>query len=189
MGNPPRSRKRVRPPCRAPDGSAFTKCDECGGSVAVALMDMHECNMKKGTVKKLKENPKPSIPKKDNVSEQPGSPFVYFVESYSKSFKGRDLIEISREACEKWKKMSTTERWPYIAEARKVENAYLKLIHEEEIQSLSQEGDDEADSAKCTQEYDDYDDSEDEEPFNVWNCKWCPNAQSCFCYVDNNFFG
>lgn len=184
MPNPPRTRKRVRPPCRAADGSAFMKCDECGVSVAVALMDMHECNAKKD-VKKLKGNSKPLISKENNIPEQPRSPFVFFMESYSKSCKDRTLVEISREAYEKWKNMSTEERWPYVLESRKVENAYLYAIHQEEIR-LSQEGDDEADSAKCTQ-YDGYDYSEDEEPFNEWTCTRCPNARSCFCF-ENIYF-
>ncbi|XP_056698104.1 receptor-like protein 53 [Spinacia oleracea] len=41
----------------------------------------------------------------------------------------------------------------------------LKLSKNQISEWCMQEGDDEADSAKCTQEYDDYDDSEDEEPF------------------------
>ncbi|XP_021768976.1 high mobility group B protein 7-like isoform X2 [Chenopodium quinoa] len=192
MPNPLRSRKRVRPPRRAADGSAFMNCDDCGGSVPVALMDMHECNVKKNVKKKLKENPKPLIiPKTNNISQQPGSPFVFFMESYAKSCKGRPLIEINREAFEKWKKMSTKEQWPYVCESRKVENAYLNVIHQEEIQ-LSQEGDDEADSAKCNKNggyvnYDDYCSEDEEEPFNVWSCKRCPNALSCFCF-DNIYF-
>uniref|UniRef100_A0A803NBW2 Uncharacterized protein n=1 Tax=Chenopodium quinoa TaxID=63459 RepID=A0A803NBW2_CHEQI len=71
--------------------------------------------------------------------------------------------------------MSTKEQWPYVCESQKVENAYLNVIHQEEIQ-LSQEGDDEADSAKCNKNggyvnYDDYCSEDEEEPFNVWNCK------------------
>ncbi|CAO2825781.1 unnamed protein product [Amaranthus hypochondriacus] len=153
------TRKRVRafryapPPLRAPDGSAFMKCEECGVSVAIALMDMHDCKRQKD-VKKFKGKSKPSIPEipKNNViSEQPRSPFMFFMESYSNSCKsGRSSIEVNREAVEEWKKMSTKERWPYILQAQKVDKAYMNILRQEEIQ-LSQEGDDGADSAKGTQ--------------------------------------
>ncbi|KAL9229978.1 hypothetical protein vseg_005382 [Gypsophila vaccaria] len=55
--NPPKSRKRVEADTpssssssllslkRAKDGSAFTRCEECNASVAVALIDMHSCSL------------------------------------------------------------------------------------------------------------------------------------------------
>ncbi|KAK4277749.1 hypothetical protein QN277_015698 [Acacia crassicarpa] len=43
-----RNRKRVCAFHRAPDGSAFEKCEICGKSVAIALADMHECERKMG---------------------------------------------------------------------------------------------------------------------------------------------
>ncbi|XP_074316179.1 high mobility group B protein 7 [Silene latifolia] len=58
--NPPKSRKRVEADTpnssaaaaaaavslkRAKDGSAFTRCEECKSSVAVALIDMHDCSL------------------------------------------------------------------------------------------------------------------------------------------------
>ncbi|KAF9595556.1 hypothetical protein IFM89_000693 [Coptis chinensis] len=56
MANLPRTRKRVFGLLRAPDGSAFQHCDVCGISVAVALYDMHECNLK--SREKFRENQK-----------------------------------------------------------------------------------------------------------------------------------
>ncbi|KAL2896523.1 High mobility group B protein 7 [Bienertia sinuspersici] len=103
------TRKRVRAfnntPRRAPDGSAFIKCDECGVSVAVALMDMHDCKVKKDVKKFKGRDLKPLIPENVSDDEQPRSPFMFFMESYSKSCEGKTLVEINREACEIWKKM------------------------------------------------------------------------------------
>ncbi|KAL2897121.1 HMG1/2-like protein [Bienertia sinuspersici] len=73
----------------------------------------------------------------------------FFRESYSKSCEGKTLVEINREACEIWKKMPAKEQWPYILQAQKVDKAYSKLLHKEEIR-LSQEEDDEVDSGKVT---------------------------------------
>ncbi|XP_057523312.1 high mobility group B protein 3-like [Amaranthus tricolor] len=180
------TRKRVRafryapPPLRAPDGSAFMNCEKCGVSVAIALMDMHDCKRKKD-VKKFKGNSKPSIPEKILISEQPRSPFMFFMESYSKSCKsGQNSIEVNREAVEKWKKMSTKERWPYILQAQKVDMVYMNILRQEEIQ-LSQDGDDEADSAKGTQYGSEYSDDYDSEESEGWNNLRCQLHKSCFC--------
>ncbi|KAK9699961.1 hypothetical protein RND81_08G207100 [Saponaria officinalis] len=173
MANQPRSRKRVRALCRAPDGSAFQKCDECGVSVAVALMDMHECNMKMKNVKRLKENINvDNVVKKKVLIEEPRSPFIFFMESYGKICETRDLVEINNEAFQKWKNMSQKEQWPYILQAQKVEKAYVKALHQE-INEMSQEEDDEADSAtvgKFVQHYEDYDNSDCSHSWD--SCDW-----------------
>ncbi|KAL9231475.1 hypothetical protein vseg_006701 [Gypsophila vaccaria] len=175
MGNQPRSRKRVRALCRAPDGSAFQKCDECGVSVAVALMDIHECKMMKTvktSVKRFKGNVNVNVVKKSIVCEEPRSPFLFFLESYAKTCDARDLVQINNEAFQKWKNMPRKEQWPYILQAQKVEKDYLRAIHQE-INELSQEEDDEADSAavgKFAQHYEDFDNSECSHSWD--SCDW-----------------
>ncbi|KMT18895.1 hypothetical protein BVRB_2g029960 [Beta vulgaris subsp. vulgaris] len=181
MANPPRTRKRVRVPRRAPDGSAFAKCDGCGISVAVALMDMHECNVKKDVKKFKGVDSKPSINENNNISEQPRSPFMFFMETYSETCKDRALIEINRETVEKWKKMTSEEKLPYVIKARKVDEAYSRVLHQEEIK-LSQEGDDEAESANSYKHYNRYENSEDHDPEDEgWNNLSCKLHEDCLC--------
>ncbi|KAF9661308.1 hypothetical protein SADUNF_Sadunf19G0054600 [Salix dunnii] len=80
MGNPPRTRKRVRGIRRAPDGSAFENCNSCGVLVAIALADLHECEA--GTKKNVKRfkglNGKQNVVQQ-SFCEQPRSPFRLFM--------------------------------------------------------------------------------------------------------------
>ncbi|KAJ8442659.1 hypothetical protein Cgig2_003703 [Carnegiea gigantea] len=138
MANPQRNRKRVRALRRAPDGSAFQN-DECGSSVPVALMDMHECQGTKDVKKDVRIMGKcePPVVKQMSPSDEPRSAFQFFLESYMKSRNDEDLVEVNREAFDKWKKMSDKEQWPYIQQAEKVERAYMKVIREE-VNHMSQ---------------------------------------------------
>ncbi|XP_074310279.1 high mobility group B protein 7 [Silene latifolia] len=171
-----RTQKRVRALRRAPDGSGFQNCDECGVSVPVALMDMHNCKAKRD-LKRLKRKTNNIFCKEKLVYEEPRSPFLFFMESYAETCKAHDLVEINREAFEKWKNMSTKEQWPFILHAQKVENVYLKLLHQE-MNEMSQEEDDEADSAlvgKVALQFEDYENSDSSECCDT--CDWpltCP---------------
>ncbi|GLT88539.1 hypothetical protein SLE2022_065590 [Rubroshorea leprosula] len=147
MAIPPRTRKRVHAIRRAPDGSAFEKCDRCGVTVAIALADMHQCRTDNKNVKRFKGI---SQGQDQNVTkriypDQPRSAFRFFMESFEGRKKG-NLIYIDRKGFETWKKMSKEERRPYITQAEKVNSAYLKGLNEELIY-YPQVDDDGADSA------------------------------------------
>ncbi|KAF2296415.1 hypothetical protein GH714_037829 [Hevea brasiliensis] len=146
MANPPRIRKRVHAVRRAPDGSAFEKCDNCGASVPIALADMHECEAQpKTAVKRFKGlNGKQNIVERC-YSDQPRSPFRIFMEDFMNTCKKRKLIDIDRKGFEIWRNMSKEERQPYVNNATKVNLAYLKSLIQEVHDSS--EVDEEADSA------------------------------------------
>lgn len=106
MSNRPRTRKRVHAIAdgirRGPDGSAFQKwyyspfisvsvspvqchlmgsniCSHgCGVSVAIALVDMHDCALK-GDVKRFKGQNGVEIPMKQTCSGEPRSSFSFFM--------------------------------------------------------------------------------------------------------------
>ncbi|KAJ9175976.1 hypothetical protein P3X46_014471 [Hevea brasiliensis] len=158
MANPPRIRKRVHAVRRAPDGSAFEKCDNCGASVPIALADMHECEAQpKTAVKRFKGlNGKQNIVERC-YSDQPRSPFRIFMEDFMNTCKKRKLIDIDRKGFEIWRNMSKEERQPYVNNATKVNLAYLKSLIQEVHDSS--EVDEEADSAmvgKFDPFYEDY---------------------------------
>ncbi|KAI3870777.1 hypothetical protein MKX03_006761 [Papaver bracteatum] len=161
MANLLRNRKRVFPLCRAPDGSAFQKCDLCGVSVAIAIYDMHECKLKQGRKGGKKRNKKwESFSKDDDqrkavkceddgnnddggkgFSDQPRSAFCFFIESLQMG----NFFDADRKGFEKWKCMSFKERSPFVIEAEKVNLAYESiLLKEVQVEPLM---DDEADSA------------------------------------------
>ncbi|KAK9691469.1 hypothetical protein RND81_09G198700 [Saponaria officinalis] len=89
--NPPKSRKRVEADTpssssslslkRAKDGSAFTRCEECKSSVAVALIDMHDCSLDAKikmsldatVVEKPAEVKKKAAPRKKSASSEGAS--------------------------------------------------------------------------------------------------------------------
>ncbi|KAJ3682896.1 hypothetical protein LUZ60_013123 [Juncus effusus] len=150
MGN--RVRKRVYafyPPLRAPDGSAFIKCELCCGSVLIALADMHDC--KEFDAKKIRklenrfnefqeksdEKKMLVIPRKldEDLSmdfhDQPRSPFCFFMEEFSKNCEGDILIEVYQRGFEAWKNMSIEERIPYEIRAEETDAAYQLKISEE----------------------------------------------------------
>ncbi|XP_021904190.1 high mobility group B protein 7 [Carica papaya] len=143
---PPRTRKRVHAVPRGPDGSAFEKCDRCGVMVPIALADMHDCEGKKmKEVKRFKGiSGKPKAIEQSSYSEQPRSPFRFFVEKFMESCKLADSINIDIEAFETWKNMSEEERLPYVLQSKKVSSAYEKALIEE-VKDMFKV-DDEADS-------------------------------------------
>ncbi|OAY46359.1 high mobility group B protein 7 [Manihot esculenta] len=146
MANPPRTRKRVHAVRRAPDGSAFEKCENCGVLAAIALADMHECEAEpKKAVKRFKGlNGKQNIVEGCN-SDQPRSPFRFFMEDFMNTCKKGKLIEIDQKGFEIWKNMSKEERQPYVNKAQKVNSAYVKSLIQEV--DYSSEVDEEVDSA------------------------------------------
>ncbi|OMO83211.1 HAD-superfamily hydrolase, subfamily IA, variant 3 [Corchorus capsularis] len=152
MANNPRTRKRVHATIvrRAPDGSAFKNCDNCGETVAIALADMHECENKKKELKRFKgvsgtQNlAQPEYP----VQWQPRSAFNIFMEGFMSTNKGGNLIDIDRKGFETWKCMSEKERQPYVTQAEEKNSFYSKLADlEKYIYIIPKKEDDEADSA------------------------------------------
>ncbi|MCL7040985.1 hypothetical protein MKW94_024252 [Papaver nudicaule] len=170
MANLVRNRKRVFPLRRAPDGSAFLKCDLCGVSVAIAIYDMHECKKLKQARKGGKQrcesfsgdDQRKALKCEDgsnngekSFSDQPRSAFCFFMESLQKG----NFIHVDRNGFEKWKCMSDKERSPFVLEAEKVNSAYENiLLKEVQIEPLM---DDEADSAKVNKFDWDVDESDD----------------------------
>ncbi|XP_040996375.1 high mobility group B protein 7 [Juglans microcarpa x Juglans regia] len=159
MANPPRNRKRVRAFRRAPDGSAYRKCNSCGVSVAIALADLHECETKKVVVQRFRGVSERQNVVKPTFGDQPRSPFRVFMESFVKTCKTINVISIDQNGLDTWKNMSKEERKPYIIEAERVNHSYGKALLEE-VDNL-QEVNDEADSAmvgKFDQFYEGYED-------------------------------
>ncbi|KAH9602566.1 hypothetical protein KSS87_011408 [Heliosperma pusillum] len=184
-----RTRKRVGALRRAPDGSGFLNCDECRVSVPVALMDMHNCKVKKD-LKRFKGKTKTMFCKDKLVYEEPRSPFLFFMESYAKTCRAQDLVEINRQAFQIWKNMSTKEQWPFVLHAQKVDNVYLNLLHQE-MNDMSQGEDDEADSAlvgKVALQFEDYDNSDGSECWDTCDCRSSTIA-ACFDEVKDKIQG
>ncbi|XP_071718918.1 uncharacterized protein [Rutidosis leptorrhynchoides] len=136
-----KGRKRISALRRAPDGSAFQFCEKCGVSVAVALVDMHECDSK--NIKKLKGDSQ----LEQRFRDQPRSEFRFFMESFALNCNMDDLLEIDRKGFETWKNMSSEEKLKYKLQAKKVNNAYYQQLMEEEDQMVSRT-DEDGDSAK-----------------------------------------
>ncbi|KAL5569610.1 hypothetical protein UlMin_026185 [Ulmus minor] len=131
MANPPRTRKRVRAIPRAPDGSAFQKCHKCGVSVAIAWVDMHECEPAKD-VKRFKGICKRGNVQEESFSKQPRSPFCLFMEQFKTTCESGNSIDIDRKGFAAWKNMSNEAREPYVTKAKRVNLAYQKTLLEEE---------------------------------------------------------
>ncbi|CAN6565312.1 unnamed protein product [Malus baccata var. baccata] len=128
MGNPRRTRKRVRAIRRAPDGSVFQKCNSCGASVPIALAGMHECEFNEN-VKRFRGV---SVDvKKQSIWDQLviRAPFHFFLKEFTKTSKAGNWVAINREGFEAWKN----------------DKAYQKALLEEENDKFKV--DDEADSA------------------------------------------
>ncbi|KAM1020338.1 hypothetical protein ACFX13_042323 [Malus domestica] len=144
MGNPRRTRKRVRAIRRAPDGSVFQKCNSCGASVPIALAGMHECEFN-DNVKRFRGV---SVDvKKQSIWDQLviRAPCHFFLKELTKTSKAGNWVAINREGFEAWKNKSDKERQPYVAEAEKIDKACLKALLEEANDKFKV--DDEADSA------------------------------------------
>ncbi|KAL4556951.1 hypothetical protein LXL04_035120 [Taraxacum kok-saghyz] len=145
-----RTRKRVNALRRAPDGSAFQTCESCGVSVAIVLLDMHDCESKKDVKRSKGETAEHLIWEEveQRFQDQPRSEFRFFMESFGKNSGTKNLFEIERKGFAKWKNMSSQEKLPYELEAKKVNDAYFqKLLKESEDQMFSCV-DEEADSAE-----------------------------------------
>ncbi|XP_068641691.1 high mobility group B protein 7-like isoform X1 [Aristolochia californica] len=141
MANGLSFRKRIYPIQRAPNGSAFQKCDFCGTNVIFVLFDMHdsECRGKQErlessdgnkSLKSLyvnarhKSSDRNYFVESSSISLQPRSPFLFFMEDFKRSWKDNDWIQTDREGFQKWKNMSKEERQPYISKADEVNSAY-----------------------------------------------------------------
>ncbi|KAK4579650.1 hypothetical protein RGQ29_029358 [Quercus rubra] len=122
-----RTRKRVHAVLRAPDGSAFQKCEKCGVSIAIALADMHECETKELAVKRFRgvcgrqSVVTESQSQSHTIGDQPR-------ENFLKTCKSRNLISIDQAGFDIWKNMSKEEREPYIIEANRVNSSYTKAL-------------------------------------------------------------
>ncbi|CAA2978809.1 Hypothetical predicted protein [Olea europaea subsp. europaea] len=152
MVSQPRARKRVHSIPRGPDGSAFQKCEKCGLLVAIALTDMHECEIKKLSTKKLKSQFGIRNSNGLKIQYQPRSAFRLFIEKLLSTSKDGNEIEVDRKGFDIWKKMSKEERIPFVLQAEKINSAYVKLLLEEENEI--EWVDDEADSAEIGRRHD-----------------------------------
>ncbi|KAJ8650797.1 hypothetical protein MRB53_003820 [Persea americana] len=148
MENQLRIRKRIHAIQRAPDGSAFEKCDYCGVSVAIALSDMHECDGK-SRHKRFKDKNKSCCFESSKFRDQPRSPFRIFMESFWKTRKSEDWLEVDKRGFEEWKNKSAEERQPFVAQAEEIDSAYNRALMQE-LQDASKDSkeDEEADSAE-----------------------------------------
>ncbi|XP_076950553.1 high mobility group B protein 7-like [Bidens hawaiensis] len=162
--NANRSRKRVEAETtsvtlkRAKNGSAFTRCEGCNKSVAVALISMHDCGLdakikmnletmcvetasesvakkpaeRKKSVKELsgKKSKKERDPSKP---KKPPTAFFLFMEDFRKSFKeanpdNKKVAVVAKEGGEKWKSMSEEEKKDYTERAAKLKEEYQKAL-------------------------------------------------------------
>ncbi|KAJ8764001.1 hypothetical protein K2173_004874 [Erythroxylum novogranatense] len=132
MANPPRTRRRIHALRRAPDGSAFQKCNNCGVMVPIALADMHDCEAAtRKDVKRFKGlRGNHNVVKLDSP-DQPRSPFRFFMEDFMKKCKSRNSVGIDRLGFEIWKNMPDEKRQPYVVEADKVNSAYARILIQE----------------------------------------------------------
>ncbi|XP_044461015.1 high mobility group B protein 7 isoform X2 [Mangifera indica] len=139
MVNPARTRKRVRALPRAPDGSAFQKCQSCEVLVPIALADMHECERKKEVKRFRGVCEKPAVLKRGSGDHQVRSPFRFFMESFVKMYENGNWIDIDRKGFEAWKSMSMEEKRPYVTQAQKVDDeadsATVGMLMRETVES------------------------------------------------------
>ncbi|KAL9676514.1 hypothetical protein QQ045_004728 [Rhodiola kirilowii] len=161
MANP--RRKRVRAIPRAPDGSAFHKCSDCGALVPIVLDDMHECRVNKA-VKRFWGKCEKSTVSNLRLEEEPRSGFRMYMGNLRESLPDEDPAVIDRKGFDIWKTMSAQERDSYERAAKRIDSAYLgKWIAE--IHSTSHyQMDDEADSAMVGK-FDQFVNSEDLEVY------------------------
>ncbi|CAH1445428.1 unnamed protein product [Lactuca virosa] len=147
-----RTRKRVNALRRAPDGSAFQTCESCGVSVAIVLVDMHDCESKNDVKrsKGVKGEHKPLIWEEleQRFQDQPRSEFRFFMESFAKNCHAKNLVEIEQKGFETWKNMSSQEKLPYELEAKKVNDAYFEKLLKESEDHMFSCVDEEVDSAE-----------------------------------------
>ncbi|XP_057979413.1 high mobility group B protein 7 [Malania oleifera] len=148
MANRPRFRNRVVAIRRAPDGSAFENCNNCGASVPISLADMHQCEPREDLKKGVDEGHGGFHQnlKKQSLDDKPRSAFCFFMESFVQAYESENPIETNQKGFERWKNMSKEERQVYVLQAEKVNSAYLEAMLKE-VDDNPSEVDDEADSA------------------------------------------
>ncbi|KAF0899543.1 hypothetical protein E2562_020750 [Oryza meyeriana var. granulata] len=140
-----RTRKRVEATeatvlKRARDGSAFTRCEACGKSVSVALIDMHNCslddkiriNLEAQVVEQAVEVSKKSGGggnkkgrkggNNNNKGKRPPTAFFLFMADFRKEYKAehpdnKSVSAVAKEGGERWKSMSDEEKKPYLDKA------------------------------------------------------------------------
>ncbi|KAL5709859.1 hypothetical protein ACHQM5_020495 [Ranunculus cassubicifolius] len=133
-----RNRKRIIGLRRAPDGSAFQKCDSCGVSVAIALYDMHDCKHQqkikrfRGVNRKAKlefdSSQESEVLNHNTQQDQPRSAFCLFMESFREDHKNEDHFDVDQRGFHTWKNMSTKEREKFVTRAERVNRAYEKAL-------------------------------------------------------------
>lgn len=135
--------------------------------MAVALVDMHDCESKKD-VKRFKgecRNPKCDTQQR---------------ESFLESCKARNHIEVDRKGFETWRNMSKKERLPYVLKAEKVDSIYIRALLKE-VEDMAQ-ADDEADSAEVGK-YDKYYE-EDSENSDGYESFWSVSSETDVLYCN-----
>lgn len=99
--------------------------------MAVALVDMHDCESKKDVKRFKGECRNPKSDTQQRFQDQPRSPFRLFMECFLESCKARNHIEVDRKGFEIWRNMSKKERLPYVLQAEKVESIYTRALLKE----------------------------------------------------------
>ncbi|XP_031271359.1 uncharacterized protein LOC116129764 isoform X2 [Pistacia vera] len=90
------TRKRVRALPRAPDGSAFQKCQSCEVLVPIALAGMHECKTKKKVKRFRGVCEKPTV-----LKQGPGDHQVPITLSDTDEGETKKEVKSFRDVCEK----------------------------------------------------------------------------------------
>ncbi|XP_006659014.1 high mobility group B protein 7 [Oryza brachyantha] len=151
-----RTRKRVEATeaavlKRARDGSAFTRCEACGKSVSVALIDMHNCSLddkirmtlEAQVVEQAVEvtaNTKKGKGDDDNKKKKgkrPPTAFFLFLADFRKEYKAehpgnKSVSAAAKEGGERWKAMSDEEKKPYLDKAAELKAEYDNGEHSDE---------------------------------------------------------
>ncbi|CAA0834465.1 HMG-box (high mobility group) DNA-binding family protein [Striga hermonthica] len=193
MAYQPRARKRIRALCRGPDGSAFRRCESCGLSVPIALIDMHVCEIEKNARKKAKSSCVSEKVEEQRFEDQPRSAFRFFMEELMKTCKGESRFEIEKKGFVDWKTMSKEERLPFCLKADKVNSAYERLLQKEEDEiQLVDDGADSAEVGKYDEDYvnhEFYSDSEgsDELQFSHSGTHWSFCSEDSFVGFEHCF--
>ncbi|EAZ05273.1 hypothetical protein EE612_041599 [Oryza sativa] len=183
-----RTRKRVEATDsavlkRARDGSAFTRCEACGKSVSVVLIDMHNCSLddkirislEAQVVEQAVEvaaSKKKSGKNNNNNGEgakkgkRPPTAFFLFMSDFRKEYKAehpdnKSVSAVAKEGGERWKSMSDEDKKPYLDKAAELKAEYHNGERSDENNVGGNAGEQEVDQSpkKGTDE----DDQEDED--------------------------
>lgn len=148
--------------------------------MAVALVDMHDCESKKDVKRFKGECRNPKSDTQQRFQDQPRSPFRLFMECFLESCKARNHIEVDRKGFEIWRNMSKKERLPYVLQAEKVESIYTRALLKE-VEDMAR-ADDEADSAEVGK-YDKYYE-EDSENSDGYESFWSVSSETDILYCN-----